>query len=89
MRDNGALVVQTTPFLKAPGFPGPRNRRRRYTGVGILRGTHAVLTEEHYPVPGMQLGGVGVRGAARSGRDHHLCGDLQPSSMGRLVVAGA
>ena len=34
-------------------------------------------------------GGVGVRWAARSGGDRHLCGDIEPSRVGHLVVAGA
>ena len=30
-----------------------------------------------------------VAGLLRPGRDRHLCGDIQPSGVGRLVVAGA
>ena len=34
-------------------------------------------------------GGVGICRAARLRGDRPLCGDIQPSGVGRLVVAGA
>ena len=83
-----------------PGGDGRTAGTRHVGGDGPDGGIFAGRGRPLRPAAGARLppplaagrddrGGVGVRGAARTGGDRGLCGDIQPSGVGGLVVAGA
>ena len=76
----GASLVVVAPVRAAAGARLPPPLAARLS-ARLLVGRRCAGREDR--------GGVGICRAARPRGDRPMCGDIQPSGVGRLVVAGA
>ena len=87
-------AVRFLPATDGPPEPG------MWVATALMGGASLVVVAPVRAAAGARLppplaagrddrGGVGICRAARPRGDRPLCGDIQPSGVGRLVVAGA